>query len=111
VVRSTKPIAEKDLKVYDVEDYPYMVTKPDERAVGGPWFHRSHKKAIASLVNELVGLREMFERLNATDSVSRIGRLIDEVSSLPLEGGRVAGVVDTYSGVKYQAELVKREAV
>lgn len=110
-MRSKKPVAEKDLKVYPIDTHPYMVSKPHEKVVGGPWYHGSHKAAIQSLVKELSELQHQFSRLNATDSVSRLGALMDEVSALPLEGGRVVGVVDTVTGVRYQAELVKREGL
>mgnify|MGYP006998148987 CR=1 FL=1 len=110
-MRSKKPVAERDLKTYPVDVYPYLVTKPHERAVGGPWHYRSHKAAVQSLVKELSELQQQFKRLNSTDAVSRIGQLMDDVSALPLEGGRVVGVVDTVTGVRYQAELVKREGI
>lgn len=108
-MRTKAPIREQDLKVHTVEDYPYMVTKPDEKAVGGPWYYRSHKAALAAIVKDLDSLTDLFLRMNHTDTLSRIAALRDEVGELPLEGGRLSGVIDTYSGVKYQATLVKRE--
>lgn len=110
-MRTKAPIREQDLKVFTVEDYPYMVTKPDEKAVGGPWYYRSHKAALAAIVKDLDALSELYGRLNHTDSLSRLANLRDEVGQLPLSGGRIVAVIDTYAQVKYQAELVKREGL
>lgn len=108
-MRTKAPIREKDLKTFTVEDYPYMVTKPDQKAVGGPWYYRSHKAALDAIVKDLDALSELYGRLNHTDSLARLAQLRDDVGELPLSGGHISAVIDTFTLVKYQATLVKRE--
>lgn len=100
-----KPIKEKDLKAYAVEDYPYMVTKK----YGEPHYHRSHKEAVSKMTTELIAMRDTLKRYDEEGVTAAVGGVLDQVSALPLEGGTVSGVVDPYTGVKYQATLVKRE--
>lgn len=102
-----KPIKDKDLKVYPVDAYPYMVTKK----YGEPRYYRSHKEAVAKMTTELIDLRDTLKQYDEEGVTAAVAEVLDQVSALPLEGGSVRGVIDPYTGVKYQADLVRREGI
>lgn len=105
--RKKGPVAEKDLKTYDVEDYPYMVLfRGDDK----PVYRQSHKAALTLLRDRLGKLHEQFKNLGVNDAQMLITELIDRVGELPEIGGVVEGVVDPYTRTRFSAEIVKRES-
>lgn len=101
------PVAQKDLKTYDVEDYPYMVLfRGDDK----PVYRKSHDAALTLLKERLGKLHEQLKNLGVNDAQMLITELIDQVGELPKAGGKVEGLVDPYTRTRFSAELVKRAA-
>lgn len=111
-MRTKAPIATRDLKVHTVEDYPYMIEKPNQSALPpgerGPWYFRSHKKALERLGKDMDVLEDIFRNISS-DAMRNINHLRAKCEQLSAEGGTVSMVIDDVSGVRYQATLVKRE--
>lgn len=92
-------------KIPTVEKRPYMVLTP----YGWPVYRASFKSAQDLVLRHLNGFKETFLALNVQDSLVAISKLEDEVLTLPDSGGKVEGVVDPFSGIRYKAEIVKRQ--
>ena len=103
--RTSRPVAEKDLKVHSVEDYPYMVV----RKYGEPVYFRTFSAARAQMIKDLDRLdRELGHALGAADVTEAISATKGQVDALGAAGGHVDGLVDPYTATRYRAELVKR---
>lgn len=108
MARSKTPIAAKDLKTYPVDEYPYLLTKPNQMPSEARYF-RSFREARAAMVKDLESIRySLVTRLNQSDAVPAIAEVKAQVDRLTDEGGAVSGVVDPYTGVKYRATLTRR---
>lgn len=106
-MRSKKPIADKDLKTYPVEDYPFMLTKK----YGKPRYFRTFADARQVMVDDLKGLQySLGDRLGDKNAARAISQALRDVESLPPRGGKVSSLVDPYTGIRYQAWLVDRRA-
>lgn len=106
--RSKAPIAAKDLKVHTVDDYPYMLTKPNQAPSDVRYF-RTFRDARAAMVKDLESIHySLVTRLNQSDAVPAIASVKAQVDLLGEDGGHVAGVVDPYTGIRYQATLTRR---
>lgn len=88
-----------------VEDRPYMVLRPH----GEPIYKPSFKSAKDVVYKHLNDFKDTFLYLQATDAVAAILDLEDVVGRITEDGGRVSGIIDPMSGMKYTAEIVKRK--
>lgn len=99
------PVSAKDLKVYPVEDYPFVLTKK----YGKPRYFRTFADARRVMVEDLKGLQySLGDRLGDKDADRAIAAAIAEVERLPTRGGTVSSVVDPYTGIRYQATVTDR---
>jgi len=100
------PVAQKDLKVYPVDQYPYMVVKRYDK---DPKYFRSFREARESMLKDLESLDEGFAKtLGDKDAEREIAAARYLVERMSDAGGVISHVVDPYTGVRYQAELVNR---
>lgn len=99
------PVADKDLKVFDVDTYPFMVSKK----YGTPRYFRTFREAKESMLEDLDSLNEGFAKVlgdkDAEREIAATRYLVDQLTD---RGGVISNVVDPHTGVKYQAELVNR---
>jgi hypothetical protein len=100
-------------KEYPVSKYPFLIEKPYMRQIDGDVVYKSTMKAALDWVREDIRKMEpMYRALNDTSALAAMDALLDQVSQLPIfEGNRwlVEGVLDPYSGLKYKAEIVRRQ--
>lgn len=106
MARTKGPIAQKDLRVFPVEDYPYIVTRPHE---SDPRYARSHKEALGKLRTDLDALLGQFKRLGISDAQKAIKAALADVEKIGLGGGSVDVEVDPYTKVRYRATVTRRE--
>lgn len=91
-----------------VEKRPYMVvTHPH----GDPVYRASFKSAQNLVLLHLNAFKATFLALNVQDALEAILHLEDEVHKLPSSGGKIEGVIDPYTGIKYQVEIVRRQGL
>lgn len=104
--RSRGPIAEKDLKSYSVDDYPYLF----QNRHGDPVYCRSHKDALDRMRKQLQNLGEQFKNIDAQIGL-RVADAIKMVGELPLEGGTVDIEIDPLTKTRYRTVLHKRDGI
>lgn len=99
------PVADKDLKVFSVDQYPYMVVKK----YGSPRYFRSFREARESMLADMDALEHsLVVRLQDSQAAEAIAACRYLVEQMPSDGALISQVVDPYSGVRYQAKLVNR---
>lgn len=100
------PVAKKDLKVYSVDEYPYLVVKK----YGEPRYFRTFREAQGSMLKDLEALDHgLAKTLGDKDAEREIAACRYLVEQMPTTGAVISHMVDPYTGVKYQAELLYRK--
>lgn len=99
------PVAQKDLKTYSVDEYPYMVAKK----YGDPRYFRTFREARGMMLADLDSLKHaLADVLGDQDAAREIAAARYLVEQMPDTGAVISHMVDPYTGVRYQAELVNR---
>lgn len=83
----------------------YKVIKPYEHVK----YYESFLAATTAMRHEVKGLRKLWQQLKVEDSEALCEKLLERISWLDGDGGKVLGRVDTVSGLRYVAELVRLE--
>lgn len=110
--RTKGPVAQKDLKTYPVEDYQYMVVRPNERQAGmSPRYGRNLDEAKKKVSSDLNSWSKNFERIGAMDSIKAVARARKALEGIPLAGGRLDFELDPVTGTRYKVDIIRREAV
>ena len=89
------------------DTHPYLTQK----RWGNPDYHQNLQAAQSFLIKQLEADEFSFGQLGDKDTLAAIQALKAQVSDIGVDGGRVAGVLDPYSGIKYQADIVLRRPV
>ena len=84
---------------------PWLVARP----YGEPRRYKTRGEAIASIHHDLEGLATSWQRLCDKDALAAVERLKSQVDLLPLNGGKVEGVCDPFTGMKYRATVARDE--
>lgn len=91
-----------------VDLYPFLV----EKKYAQPLYYRSWKAAQDRLRSDVEGIRDGFELLMVEDSLEACDEVLAQINRLPPERtATVSGVIDPFTGHKYTATIVKREAI
>jgi hypothetical protein len=105
------PVAQKDLKVYPVDQYPFMVTKPHGKLTGAApdRFFRTFREVREALLKDIDALEyALVKRLQdaqAAEAIAAVRYLVEQMSD---SGGLINQVVDPYSGIRYQVQVTNR---
>ena len=89
-----------------------MTDKPwaTQRPQGEVRRYKSRGEAVESIRSDLDSLWDSFvTTLNDPDAADAISELRRELDLLPATGGRISGVCDPYTGMKYSVDLWKDE--
>ena len=87
--------------------HPYVV----QFKYGDPLYFEKIDTAKAKVIAALDADHYSFERINAEDALVAIDGLKAEVSAIGVDGGTVKGVLDPYSGIRFQVEIKVRNPV
>lgn len=93
---------------WPVSAYPYMITKPGAEH---PTYHKDFAEAIRKLLGDVRGFRKQFRLLNSEDVLDCCDKAVETVKHLRPTGGSVDVVIDPHTGMRYRAELIRREEV
>jgi len=94
-------------KQHPIDKYPYMILRPH----GDPTFHTGFKVAQNRIREDLDSLLDSWQRLMAQDAIAATSELLSQVGKLNQDGGKVEGVCDPHTGMRYVAELVRRKEI
>lgn len=92
-----------------VETHPYILVKPGPYTK--PRYFKTFKQAKAAIVKDITWLKDTWTGLNIVDSTKACMDLLEQADALSEDGGNIDGICDPYTGMRYRASLVKRQAV
>lgn len=89
--------------------YRYELRKPNQQPKDYARF-TSFTSATNAMRKEIKDARAVFQRMQVDDAVACCNRILAMIGWLDGDGGKVVGVLDPFTGIKYRAELVRLEA-